>query len=1549
MKKRTLLFPFFLFFALISYTSQAQFEATQWYFGSGAALNFLTSPPSTLTPNSMTNSTFGSASVADAQGNLLFYTNGNNIYTSTHTLMANGTALVNSTNWQNFSQPALIVKKPGSATNYYLFSLNTNANNSPGFYYSEIDMSLAAGQGSVISKGNSLYSGYVGGKLTGTRHCNGTDFWVVIRDWSTNSTTRNFQAFQVSSAGVNTSPVITSASTYTNSNYYDYYGQMKISPNGKKLALGNYNYWYNSQNSVYQAFELWDFDNATGVISNSLALSTYTWNNNYNYNIGWGCEFSPDNTKLYGTRWDYYNGNGGGVLQWDLCAGSPSAVAASESVVATSTINNNTYHWHADMQMATDGKIYIAHYYNNTQASLSVIHNPNNPAASCNYSFSCQNVAPGYSQYGLPNFMASHFAQPPPIAPFTYSVDNMFGCQAASFTSPATPNMTVSNCSSIGYSVTNLTWLFGDPNSGSTNTVSNVTNPIHAFTALGTYTVKLVINYSCGGGVDTLVQILNINKPCISVASSSITCANLGSATVQATGGIGPFSYTWMPTNQTNSVATGLSPGTYTIRVFDFGNNFTYTATTSFVSLIPLTGDLAYSPSIACNGANTGTATVSNFAGGSGTVNFNWFNGVTTYTVPHPQTLSAGVWSMTVSDAKTGCQIKESFYISQPQPQYLTLSASSPTACAGGTIGLSGVASGGTAGYTYSWTPGPALDTRTVSENVAGAYIYSLTSWDANNCVKTNTISVNFIMNPVFTISNSSICPLQTGTINVSGASTYTWSTGSNASFISDNPLITSVYSFTGTALGCRSAATATITLKPIPVPLVSSNTPRCNGQNLNLYAGGGVSYLWSGPLSYTAGQQNPLVTNVNTLQAGVYDVTVTALNSCTASASTTVVVNPTPTLSASGTTVCVNQNLLLYASSFPGSSFVWNGPGYASAAQNPTITPAIPANTGNYFVKVISAVGCTNTAVAHASVTPMPIPSFVTNSPLCFGKTLLLDASKTTGAETFAWTGPNGFSSTLQNDLINNVTLPASGVYNLVVTAGPCTNSTNKQVIVNPLPTPTLTSNSPVCEGKDLHLLTDIGNFNVISYKWTGPVNYLKLAKDPTIVKTTLNQTGLYQLDVKDINGCESMAGIQVAIYPNPTVTASGAIVCRYDAATITAQGAAGYTWFGPYLSVNNAASGIVGSAQYADPQQYLVVGTAANGCTSIATATVTTRMLPVPTISIFPKPRLCVNETATFIAKGGLSYLWGGPLETTYSGDTLVLPIKYSAMGGTYTLTAIDDANCRGYATALLQVDELPQGTLRGQSLNSCVPFCADYTFDSPLASASLVAVTWEVNNQVFKSKQFTYCFKRGGEYVVKGSFSDTSANCKKLETFVVNAYAKPVADFTYLPAKPVESVDEILFTNATVGGGLNKFNWYISDDNYHSENQNINYTFSEPGTYMVAFVVADDNGCADTVVKPIVVIEDFNMYIPNAFTPNGDDMNDEFMPSVRGTKMYDLKVFNRWGALLFQSTDVSRGWDGTFNGDNCKQDVYVYQINVSTVHGENKKYSGQVTLYR
>jgi hypothetical protein len=822
---KKIVFGFYLLF--ISLFASAQNETTKWYFGYQAGLDFMTNPPTILTNGAM-NVTEGCSSMADASGNLLFYTDGSTVYNSSHQVMANGTGLFGN---NTPTQSSIIIRKPGSTSLYYIFTVQ-GVGGVAGLNYSIVDMTLASGQGSITIKNTNLYSGSVGEKLTATKHCNGVDYWVVARDWSSNGSSVNFRSYLFTSTGVSTTAVVSPGWAWSSSTFFYYdLGAMKIAPNGKKLGLALYN--YNNSNSNNHSFELYDFDNTTGAVTNSLALGSWT-NTTTTYNYGYGCEFSPDGTKFYGSRFYNTSSTQGGVLQYNLCAGSPSAVAASEVVVGTNTATTN--YWFASMQIAPNGKIYIANYYTNTNQSLSVIDNPNLAGTACNFNLFGQSVNPKTCYYGLPNFVGSFFATPPPVAPFTFTVSNSFGCQGVAFTTPVTPNQTVSACSVNGFSLTNLQWNFGDPGSGANN-ISTASNPVHGFTNLGTYSVTLILYYSCGGGTDTLRQTVNVNQPCISVNSTSITCANLGSATVQATGGIGPFSYTWMPSSQTSSVATGLSPGTYTLTVFDFGNNFTYTATTVFTSLIPLTGSISATSSVSCFGANTGTGSITNLAGGSGTTNFFWRSLTNTLTTAFTSSLSAGIWTVGAIDAVTGCSFTQSYYITQPPQMILSLNASSNTVCVNASVTLTGFNFGGTPGlitpYTYSWVAGPNTDTRVASQASSGTYVYTLTSRDSLNCNISNTIALSVIQNPTISVTSVSVCPLKTGTIIASGASTYTWQNNTTGASYTDAPVFNTAYQVIGSALGCTANASGSIGLYPLPAGTFNNNSPICNGQNL--------------------------------------------------------------------------------------------------------------------------------------------------------------------------------------------------------------------------------------------------------------------------------------------------------------------------------------------------------------------------------------------------------------------------------------------------------------------------------------------------------------------------------------------------------------------------------------------------------------------------------------------------------------------------------------------------------------------------------------------
>lgn len=483
----------------------SQNENKKWYFGQGAGLAFMTNPPTIITNGAM-NTAEGCASIADSFGNLLFYTDGVTVWNQAHLVMSNGTGLFGNT---STSQSANVVKQPGSAPIYYIFTLD--AFGGPlGLRYSIVDMSLAAGMGSVTSKNTLLFTPSAE-KMTAVKHCNGVDIWVITHDDMSN----NFRCYLITSAGINPVPVISAAGTiYSGGNNI---GCMKASPNGKKIITA----------IQEMGFELYDFDRLTGVISNSVLLS----NSQY---YAYGCEFSIDGTKVYGSSSFFFNGV---ITQWNLCAGSNTAIIASQLTVGTTTI--------ADlyaMQLATNGKIYIARI---NQQDLGVINSPNTLAMGCNYVDVGQSIAPNANKLGLPGFI--YVTQP---APYTYSIS----CQTVSFTPPSVAiNTVVNTCSATGYSVVGINWIFGDPLSGSTNS-SSVSNPVHYYSSIGTYTAMLLLNYSCG--TDTIKQTVNITtvSPTINVTGTFSICAGQ-TVTITAAGA---NLYSW--SNGTNKVTVSVSP-----------------------------------------------------------------------------------------------------------------------------------------------------------------------------------------------------------------------------------------------------------------------------------------------------------------------------------------------------------------------------------------------------------------------------------------------------------------------------------------------------------------------------------------------------------------------------------------------------------------------------------------------------------------------------------------------------------------------------------------------------------------------------------------------------------------------------------------------------------------------------------------------------------------------------------------------------------------------------------------------------------------------------
>jgi hypothetical protein len=241
----------------------AQNEFSKWYFGDYAGLDFASNPPLVLT-NGTLSTLEGVATMADGNGNILFYTDGLTIYNNSHVPMANGTGLFSNT---SMTQAGMVVKQPGNSNLYYVFTVLVGQNVNSGVRYSVVDMNLAAGMGSVTVKNVLLYAPTCE-KQVAVRHCNGNDVWIISHEWNTSK----FRAYLLTASGVSANPIIsTIGETPSGSNALQVVGHLKVSPDGKKLAMAT------ATSSIPSSlgdggFHLFDFDASSGIITNSLSL-----------------------------------------------------------------------------------------------------------------------------------------------------------------------------------------------------------------------------------------------------------------------------------------------------------------------------------------------------------------------------------------------------------------------------------------------------------------------------------------------------------------------------------------------------------------------------------------------------------------------------------------------------------------------------------------------------------------------------------------------------------------------------------------------------------------------------------------------------------------------------------------------------------------------------------------------------------------------------------------------------------------------------------------------------------------------------------------------------------------------------------------------------------------------------------------------------------------------------------------------------------------------------------------------------------------------------
>lgn len=635
---------------------------------------------------------------------------------------------------------------------------------------------------------------------------------------------------------------------------------------------------------------------------------------------------------------------------------------------------------------------------------------------------------------------------------------------------------------------------------------------------------------------------------------------------------------------------------------------------------------------------------------------------------------------------------------------------------------------GGPISWDFTWTSPGSANGNAVTFYFIGNFCNG--SGSGGDFPKATSLTVPFNGPPAVTASISSTTNVScfggangSATAEGSGGTppyTFAWSNGQTTQTAVN--LSAGTYTVTVSGSGGSGSATASATItQPTAITLsaTSANQINCNQptSTLTANASGGTpsyTYQWSNgdsgsPIQVTA--------------PGVYTVTLTDNNSCTKTASVTVsgnITQPNAQAAASGALNCTQTTVTVSgAGSSTGAniSYLWTTPNGNIVSGANTVNAIVNA-PGTYILLVTNtANGCTNTATAEVTSSANPPGAAAGGGVLnCTSPSINLSGSSGTPGVSFAWTGPNGFSSSQQNPAVN-----APGVYNLTVTnpANGCTSTASANVTTDiniPVVT-TSSSNTLTCTQPTATLSANV-NISNAGFSWSGPNGFVSTMQNPQV-----SEPGLYQVVVTNtVNGCTNSATVtqnQNITAPGAGASSSGAITCTDTLVTITGSSnanPASYFWSGPGGNFSTQVISVNTAGQYG-----LTVTDPANGCTSTAAALVALNQAPPVAVASAPGNLNCQNATLQLSGAGSsqgaiFTYLWSTANGNIVSGANTLTPVVDAA--GLYILQVNNTENgCQSTAS----VTVLQSSPVVATAVATAQVSCNGGANGSVLASAS------------------------------------------------------------------------------------------------------------------------------------------------------------------------------------------------------------------------------------
>lgn len=633
---------------------------------------------------------------------------------------------------------------------------------------------------------------------------------------------------------------------------------------------------------------------------------------------------------------------------------------------------------------------------------------------------------------------------------------------------------------------------------------------------------------------------------------------------------------------------------------------------------------------------------------------------------------------------------------------------------------------------------------------------------------------------------------------------------------------------------------------------------------------------------------------------------------------------------------ICLYDNIDLTVDG--GTSWLWS-----TGETTQTINVAPIVNT-TYTVSVSD--DCGNTDDAEILVTVgQPFAEAGVYDGICVGQSIELTANDTPNGS-WVWTDMlSGETKTGRNVTFT----PATSRQFCVDVTDNCGNTVSDCTFIDVFQlSADAGTDQEICAG-DVAILTGISSTGSGTYTWTDGTNTYT-GQVVTVYPVASTQ---YTLTVTD--GCEATAVVIVNVNPLPAVTAisSASAICPDESVTISAGGALNYTWTSlpadPTMS-NPLLSDI--TATPAGTTLYTVTGTDINNCvnTDVVGVTVKERMFAD---FITSRPAVCEGDELTLTYTGNgqsyATYTWdfdGGSASGSGQG-----PIAISwANAGTKNITlTVTQLNCASEQVQVsVDVNEMPQADFTAGIASGCIPLEVTFT-DASQNSVPGTTYDWDFGIAGTRSgNSVAPSFTQSGAYDVQLIVTNPGGCVdQKSASGFVNAWPLPVAGFDANPETASMKNPVLGFQSTSTGDSLT-YLWNMGDGTIYTDPQ-FTHTYADSGFYQTVLLVENEFGCTDIFEKTIFISPKYMLRIPNAFTPNGDGLNDEFTIAGNGVKEFSIYIYNRWGALVYFSNNIEASWDGKVSGNPALPGSYIYKVFFKDENDEVAEYTGSFFLMR